>query len=79
MIKERQALDLPSPTDFSCPFCVGPVVRYASGYSEYDLACDACEAGFVVDEATDVVRSRRWDRQAAQGVHQEFTKADLLD
>jgi hypothetical protein len=53
-------------------------VRYASGYSEYDLACDACEAGFVIEGASEVVRSRRWDRQAARGVHQEFTKAELL-
>lgn len=70
-------MEHPSPTAFRCPFCQGSLLRYPSGYSEYDLACEACEAGFALDEANGVVKSRRWDRQAARGVHQEFTRADL--
>lgn len=70
-------MDHPVPTEYRCPFCSGGLLRYASGYSEYDLACDPCEAGFALDATTGLVRSRRWDRQAAKGVHQEFTHADI--
>lgn len=68
-------MDQPIPTDFSCPYCRGALLRYASGYSEYDLVCDPCEAGFAIEG--DLVKSRRWDRKAARGVHTEFSLTDL--
>lgn len=70
-------MEQPRPTAYRCPFCQGRLLRFPSGYSDFDLACEACEAGFSLDDGTGVVRSRRWDRQAARGVHQEFTLADL--
>jgi hypothetical protein len=70
-------MEQPSPTPYRCPFCQAGLQRFPSGYSEYELACEGCEAGFSIDEATGEVRSRRWDRQAARGVHQTFKLADL--
>jgi hypothetical protein len=66
---------LPQPTGLVCPFCKSRLLRFDSGYSEFDLSCEGCEAGFALEG--EKVRSRRWDRQAARGVHQEFTRDQL--
>ena len=57
---------------YFCAFCGGPLTKYDTGRSEYDFACDACGASFDPDVARGVARSRRWDRQAARGIHDEF-------
>ena len=70
------ALDPFRAPDANCPFCAGRLLRYASGYSEYDHACEGCEAAFAFDGGPDApVRSRRWDRAAAKGVHAEHPRA----
>jgi hypothetical protein len=67
----------PRPEAMHCPFCGGPIVVYPSGYSEYDHACEACGAGFAIDAAAGLVRSRIWNRQAARGEHDEFPLARM--
>lgn len=56
-----------------CPFCGGTeIVEYTTGLSDFPLSCEACGAGLAIDRQAGVVRTRRWDRQAARGVHDEF-------
>lgn len=55
-----------------CPYCEGNVKRFTSGFSEYELGCEGCDAGFAIEAETGVVRTRRWDREARRGIHEEF-------
>lgn len=53
-----------------CPHCAGSLTHYGSGYSEFDWQCDACGTAARVDAG--ILHTRRWDKVAAQGVHEEF-------
>lgn len=55
-----------------CPFCGSVLTYYGEGQSEYAWQCDPCGAAVAIDETAGVARTRRWDRQAARGVHDEF-------
>ena len=65
-----------APT-LACPYCPALLVHYGEGQSEYDWQCDACGAAVAVDEANGLARTRRWDRQAAKGLHEELPLARL--
>jgi hypothetical protein len=60
-----------------CPFCGSALTHYGEGQSEYPWQCDACGAAVALDAAAGLARTRRWDRQAARGVHDEFPLAAL--
>ena len=62
-----------------CAFCHTELVQYDTGRSEFDHQCDACGAGFAIDEATGIARCRQWDRKLAKGVHSEFPLAKLKE
>lgn len=56
-----------------CPFCGSTeLTEYDTGLSDFPVQCDRCNAGLAIDEAAGKLRTRRWDRQAARGVHEEF-------
>lgn len=60
------------PEPLGCPFCGSDLTHYGAGQSEYEYQCDACGAAAAIDEAAGIARTRRWDKQAARGVHDEF-------
>lgn len=67
------------PEPLYCAFCRSVLVHYGAGRSEFEWQCDACGAGFALDPEAGVARSRRWDRKAARGVHDEFPLATLKE
>lgn len=60
-----------------CPDCQAPLTHYGAGHSEYAWQCDACGTAVAVDETAGLARTRRWDKQAARGVHAEHPLAAL--
>lgn len=56
-----------------CPYCGSTeLTEYDTGLSDFPVQCDRCNAGLSIDRTAGVVRTRRWDRQAARGVHEEL-------
>lgn len=61
-----------------CPFCGSDqIVEYTTGLSEFPLSCEPCGASFAIDREAGLVRTRRWDRLAAKGVHTEVPLAEM--
>lgn len=61
-----------------CPFCGSDQFEeFEAGYSEYSHQCVKCSAGFAIDREAGTVKTRRWDRQAARGIHDEFSLSQL--